>query len=160
MSIRPRNKASRVEIDTFWNVKLDIIACLIRQDLVEIDTFWNVKSTSSRSGFSLACRNRYILECKVIWSRSLWAKITVEIDTFWNVKTYEILKELKYEIRRNRYILECKGQRVRKLLLQLQVEIDTFWNVKNDTHSLLHIFKHGRNRYILECKDESGSGVW
>ena len=37
-------KIGRVEIDTFWNVKLDIIACLIRQDLVEIDTFWNVKS--------------------------------------------------------------------------------------------------------------------
>ncbi len=56
---------SKVEIDTFWNVKIFPFPTLLLQHRVEIDTFWNVKAETACYGAEPA---------------------GVEIDTFWNVK--------------------------------------------------------------------------
>ena len=62
---RIRSRIS-VEIDTFWNVKVEYLERYIQTpQIVEIDTFWNVKAGKPVQAFLLLC---------------------VEIDTFWNVK--------------------------------------------------------------------------
>ena len=98
-----------VEIDTLWNVKAEDNESNIVEESVEIDTLWNVKipAKSSIKRIDL-CRNRYIVECKVLFSISCISDLFVEIDTLWNVKC------------------SMRGQGKRCLI----VEIDTLWNVK------------------------------
>ena len=76
--------------------------------LVEIDTLWNVKipAKSSIKRIDL-CRNRYIVECKVLFSISCISDLFVEIDTLWNVKQYQGTPRHSLACR-NRYIVECK----------------------------------------------------
>ena len=79
-----------VEIDTFWNVKVEYLERYIQTpQIVEIDTFWNVK---------------------MIDENPKWKIVMVEIDTFWNVKKAQEERIPKVKTRRNRYILECKAK--------------------------------------------------
>ena len=104
------------------------ISCI--SDLfVEIDTLWNVKQYQGTPRHSLACRNRYIVECKVLNERSREA----------------------VSYRRNRYIVECKDWSSKYYYKFRGVEIDTLWNVKRESKACFCLSIR-RNRYIVECK--------
>ena len=107
---------------------VDFVEDVIR---VEIDTFWNVKLITDNTVLaSDTGRNRYILECKVLRHYMPYRRNKVEIDTFWNVKRCIVVSNVELNWVEIDTFWNVKFTIIQFLDIPSRVEIDTFWNVK------------------------------
>ena len=83
-----------VLIETYWNVKRDVVDAMQKTRQVLIETYWNVKYGYVRLSLH---------------------GVLVLIETYWNVKVYLRLLFVIPLFGINRNILECKDNRTRNL---------------------------------------------